>query len=1556
MPGLFKPKNNDKKAAPKSGGLFTAHQKDVQKVNKNVATTKFNMNEQRLNSQTPATPKPVVTKPDPLMAKSNKFTHPAEVDQPVMSMPKKVTQGDPQKLGLASPLENPFAPKPSSKPGANLLRSNPSVRAYEPKKADRLSAGLKQLNQGMQSAVAFQQQPTSEVPSTGNKTIDSLLRETGSFLPGLMSGQTESEALGGISKGAQYLGAKLLPKAPIVNKIASHALEAGVENARVGAAAGQTDPSQLRDNFLYGGAFGAGGSALSEGGRAIGRYVRKIAQETTASNPVYNSIVHEIGETGAKAEIGKRNLADIDEQIGALSKSNVPDKNAQLQTLFNERKGVVDYIKQHEPDFEAPKPRVRASVGKGDVVVPQAPPEPVTPASEVKQGIEQISPAVAEKPVVKPAPVETPKPAPQPAKKIEQQKGTYSNTANQLENGNYSEETKKRIQESNNTYDVAHNVDTVERVNEVIKNIDQARTKFFSNELLHSGKNADHTVLGYRLMDEYDAQGKYDDALEVSKKLREDLKNQGQGNQAASVLSRLSPEGQLMSLVRKAEANGMEVTPKDSADFTENAKKSKRSKGAGKRDIVYNNVIDKLKKGEEPTPEDIKNIDKYLSDAQKSVEDAQKPKTPKATKPKVKTPNIEDTVPELKEPKKREKVISFFDAQEKAALARIAARKNRLNSVPVDEMADHAIVVASQLAKGSIHAATYIEDLVKEYGEEAARLVSAQAEKLVKKVAKKSAEDKLDEAIRAFDEVTGRAAKEKAVVEEMAAHVKEVIEQAKKGEINADDIQKMRDYSDEIAKMLEGKPTREVSAEKRYLQNVKSLAKKIAEVESNKLPTDQANKEISSLIRKVANDPAVPKEKRVKMDMNTDNALNNIASDVMKRTRPTPKPTTLQEKIVEQFLKKSAKEGRVIPESSISKMRQLAKDVTQLEEMEGIKADIEMQRIMNSYVKSSVNDKVDALRYLAMLGNTHTQLLNAASGPIMAGYEGTLNLFGAMAESVLKPVLKNPRTTTTYGISPLKWMADWVKYAKIGAKAGWHGVDPSGIHNANEVRGIAWKGKNPVSRVIGTLERSLGAVAKGADFGAYKAVYNSELRKQGYLAAKREGVKGKDAIDQYVNKFMKEPPPEAMDIADRQGKNVTFQREDRAGGAASNWINSAHPKLKPFVKAVVPFARTPLNIAETAFDMTPAGIFHGMYSIIRAKTAAEQRDAVRRLGLGVTGGVGLSSLGYYLSSIGVITGANDSGDPNLDSLREQAGKGKYRFNTSGLIRYIGAMLNGEGSKAAEDAAKYREGDKQFDYNKLQPLALPLALGAGLENNKKKGVLGSVSSAASEAAGSLYGMSAVQGIAQVTNKPQGSTLGEQGLGLLSNIAESYLKSFSPSILGQEARREDPTQRKTAYAKGIIPDVKEYYMSRTPGLSQMLPAKKETLGQTRQNPAGITGNYLNPYKSEKAPFNKAAQIVSDLVDRTGLETLAPTPPEKKVSGKSELSGDQVSIPIPAKRYAQLQEEIGNEVTKQILALPESMSDNDKADKIEKIYTDVRKKYMDIVKKELGIRVKK
>ncbi|KWX71629.1 hypothetical protein AMQ84_27295 [Paenibacillus riograndensis] len=103
---------------------------------------------------------------------------------------------------------------------------------------------------------------------------------------------------------------------------------------------------------------------------------------------------------------------------------------------------------------------------------------------------------------------------------------------------------------------------------------------------------------------------------------------------------------------------------------------------------------------------------------------------PEPIKAPVKTEvqEVEEAIQAVNHPNVRDKVYTYLDDAEKAARERLAKRRGNLNSNPLPEWADYAVIMASKLGKGTIKAANFTEELVKEFGES----VRPHAEKILR--------------------------------------------------------------------------------------------------------------------------------------------------------------------------------------------------------------------------------------------------------------------------------------------------------------------------------------------------------------------------------------------------------------------------------------------------------------------------------------------------------------------------------------------------------------------------------------------------------------------------------------------------------------------------------------------------------------------------------------------------------------------------------------------------------------------------------------------------------
>jgi hypothetical protein len=225
--------------------------------------------------------------------------------------------------------------------------------------------------------------------------------------------------------------------------------------------------------------------------------------------------------------------------------------------------------------------------------------------------------------------------------------------------------------------------------------------------------NAEQVATGFRLIDQFQRSGQIERAVTMAERLAERLTQAGQSIQAASIWNRLTPEGAFVAAQRIVNRVNDKL-PKNAKDVTldtktgndiRNAAAAIQSAGESQQragDVI--DILDRMKTGAAVSDAEKKAVIDFVQDAKQYMKPEKQPRPARPPK-------------EMTEPRVRDKVVSFLDAQEQAALERIRARKNRLSSTPFDEYADYAVVGASKLAKGAVKFADWSEQMVKEFGE-----------------------------------------------------------------------------------------------------------------------------------------------------------------------------------------------------------------------------------------------------------------------------------------------------------------------------------------------------------------------------------------------------------------------------------------------------------------------------------------------------------------------------------------------------------------------------------------------------------------------------------------------------------------------------------------------------------------------------------------------------------------------------------------------------------------------------------------------------------------------
>jgi len=347
---------------------------------------------------------------------------------------------------------------------------------------------------------------------------------------------------------------------------------------------------------------------------------------------------------------------------------------------------------------------------------------------------------------------------------------------------------------------------------------------------------------------------------------------------------------------------------------------------------------------------------------------------------------------------------------------------------------------------------------------------------------------------------------------------------------------------------------------------------------------------------------------------------------------------------------------------------------------------------------------------------------------------------------------------------------------------------------ALELSGAAGRAADLLGRFVRIPGRALGA----ADV-MWKAVgYRMELRAQALRRARAEGLRG-DQAARRIRELLENPPEPVRLAAVDAARYQTYTKQLSGISVMMQAAAARHPALR----LVVPFVRTPANIARFAFERTPLA---PLSAAVRADIA--RGGAARDLALGrmALGGLVMAAVAA-LAAEGVITGQGPADRATRRALRR-----------TGWQPY-----------------SVRIGRRYYSYARLEPLGALLGLAADAAE-----LLGEVDDMDADAVAAACIMSVSRNITSKTYLRGLSDL-FNALAEPERYGARYVQRFAGSLVpagtAQAARILDPVYRDV---HGIL----DQYRSRIPGLSRSLPARRDLWGRKVVLPPGWGPDIISP----------------------------------------------------------------------------------------------------------------
>ena len=583
--------------------------------------------------------------------------------------------------------------------------------------------------------------------------------------------------------------------------------------------------------------------------------------------------------------------------------------------------------------------------------------------------------------------------------------------------------------------------------------------------------------------------------------------------------------------------------------------------------------------------------------------------------------------------------------------------------------------------------------------------------------------------------------------------------------------------------------------------------------------------------------------------------------------------------------------------------------------------------------------RISNWRYLAMLANPTTHFRNITGNVFMAGMNMTKD---AVAATIERFAVRD-ESKRAHALLTLKDRQTWGDFAESSYKDQKNALAGNGKFGFETqlrqyMRAFDTKWLNKIAQFnFDKLEK------EDMDFirPAYKNALMQYMKAQGFQL--KNGVPGK-----MVDGKFKEATTEQMNAAREWASQQAWKATFHDASVVADMLNSASKKLGPvgnvLIEGVMPFKKTPINIAKRGIEYSPAGIIMGAVQLMKdVKTGkVTVADAIDNIASGITG-TSLMALGAFLAKMGLLRAGGD----------DKKKKETYLTDTG------------------DQTYSLKIGKYSIGLSALAPATIPLFIGAALYDSLDKngeGIdLSAITETAANALNPFMEMSFMSSLnSALKNYNQNGIGGALGNTLLT-AAQSYGSQFLPTAVSKVGQFFDPTVRTTkSSAASKVGSNLDYYgrslAKKVPGLEATLQPDVNVWGRTTKKGNILTkdgffdwaldfaNKFIFPAYVKVANKDKVDDELIRVVESTGDVDVLPSDGPKYFTVKGE------KYPMTAAEYTEYSQERG---TASYAALKETMSadsywdatDEEKATMLSNALTAAQKHVDTVWKEKLG-----
>lgn len=435
--------------------------------------------------------------------------------------------------------------------------------------------------------------------------------------------------------------------------------------------------------------------------------------------------------------------------------------------------------------------------------------------------------------------------------------------------------------------------------------------------------------------------------------------------------------------------------------------------------------------------------------------------------------------------------------------------------------------------------------------------------------------------------------------------------------------------------------------------------------------------------------------------------------------------------------------------------------------------DLEMSvygRMANYMPARGFADRLNNIRYLCMLGNSRTHIRNMMGNVMM----GTVTRAKDNIAGVMQLALPQNERTKAVGtmltadgrrmVNRARDYADNQMYSILYQDGRWN-MD-TGLQAARNTYAT------PVGRAIGRLSDINGGALEAEDNFFLRSAFGNSMAS--FLKARGYDSSIFDATDEHSRAVLRQAAAQALEDA----REATFHEDNFLSTAFRDFSNDtrrhgpAGQIAYAVTEGILPFKKTPINIAKNALEYNPVGgAVEAIYRGATGQGATRVMDAAAK---GVTG-TAILGAGYLLAKNGMLTGGA-SGDDRADNYNEMLGDQNYAVKIPGKGTYtldwaspssVPLLIGAQIAKDQEDGGEF---NLTQTLDRMRQITQPV-----LETTMLQGLNDTLDS-----------------VSYADSNDKLATLATSALG-------SFANQFVPTALGQVARTVDDTRR-SSYGGG------------------------------------------------------------------------------------------------------------------------------------------------------------